>query len=103
MFNVCNKCGAYRADKIIDPEGPYAICPECRYQHPFQYLPLRIISGASGSGKSTICSQLTGQLEQFVVLESDILWQESFNYPEINYRVFFETWLRMCKNIALAR
>jgi adenylate kinase family enzyme len=100
MLNVCYQCGKYRADKIINLEGPYAVCPECGHPHPFLHLPLWVVSGASGSGKSTICSQLIGQLDQFVVLESDILWQESFNHPETNYRTYFETWLRMCKNIA---
>ncbi len=28
MMNVCFQCGLYRADKMIDPAGPYAICPE---------------------------------------------------------------------------
>jgi hypothetical protein len=24
MMNVCFNCGIYRADKLIDPDGPYA-------------------------------------------------------------------------------
>jgi hypothetical protein len=35
-----------------------------------------------------------------VLLDSDILWREALNAPENNYAEFFETWLRMCKNIA---
>ena len=100
MINVCNQCGIYRADKIIDPSGPYAICPDCGFRHEFRYLPLWIISGPSGSGKSTVCNALTSQLGEVVMLDSDILWQEVFNTPETNYRNFFETWLRICKNIA---
>jgi hypothetical protein len=99
MLNVCLQCGMYRADKIIDPAGPYAICPECGYQHLFVYLPLLIISGASGAGKSTICSQLLGHLKEAVLLDSDILWRPQFNSPETNFRDYFETWLRVCKNI----
>jgi predicted kinase len=99
MFNVCAKCGSYRVDKIIDPDGPYAICPECGHPHKFVYQPLWIVSGASGSGKSTVCNHLTGRIEQAVMLDSDILWQEAFDSPETSYRIYFETWLRMCKNI----
>ena len=33
-------------------------------------------------------------------MDSDILWQPEFNTPETNYRDFFETWLRVCKNIS---
>ena len=69
MMNVCYQCGLYRADKIIDPAGPFAICPECGYQHPFLQLPLLIVSGASGAGKSTICNHLTGHYQQAVLLD----------------------------------
>jgi len=100
MMNVCFQCGMYHADKMIDQTGPYAICPECGYKHRFQQLPLLIVSGASGAGKSTICHHLLDQVTQAVVLDSDILWQPEFNTPDKNYRDFFETWLRVCKNIS---
>lgn len=99
MFNVCYNCGLYRVDKIIDPAGPYAICPECSHKHPFRQLPLLIITGASGAGKSTICQMLTGAISEAVLLDSDILWRAEFNRPEQQYRDYFETWLRVCKNI----
>jgi len=89
----------YRADKIIDPAGPYAVCPECGHAHPFRALPLMIISGASGAGKSAVCNALLGQCTNAVLLDSDILWRSTFNTPEDNYRDFFEIWLRMSKNI----
>src|SRR5260370_39989429 len=100
MFNVCFNCGEYRADKIIDPAGPYAICPLCGYKHVFACEPLLIVSGASGSGKTTICQALLGKLNGIVLLDSDILWRPEFNTPESHYRDYFEVWLRMCKNIA---
>ena len=100
MINVCFQCGMYHADKIIDPVGPFAICPECGYKHPFRRLPLLIISGASGAGKTTVCQRLLGQVTGAVLLDSDILWRPEFNAPDTNYRDFFETWLRVCKNIS---
>ena len=100
MMNVCFQCGMYRADKTIDPAGPFAICPECGFKHPFLQLPLLIVSGASGAGKSTVCQRLTGQTTQAVLLDSDILWRSEFNSPETNYREYFELWLRLCKNIS---
>ena len=102
MFNVCHHCGLYRADKIIDPSGPYAICPECGHRHLFRQLPLFLVSGASGAGKSTVCNALIGSLHNLVILDSDILWRPEFNKPEENYRDFFETWLRVAKNISQA-
>ena len=102
MFNVCHQCGLYRADKIIDPSGPYAICPECGHRHTFRQLPLLMVSGASGAGKSSVCNALLGQLDHVVLLDSDILWRPEFDKPEESYREFFETWLRMAKNISQA-
>ncbi len=99
-MNICSQCGIYRADKIIDPDGPVAVCPECGYRRSFAQLPLLIVSGASGAGKSTACQNLIGRLFQVVLLDSDILWRPEFNSPEDNFAGFHETWLRMCKNIS---
>ncbi len=102
MWNVCWRCGAYHADKQIDPAGPWAICPQCGHRHPFRQLPLLLVSGASGAGKSAVCQALLGSLTEVVLLDADILWQAEFNTPTDNYRTFFETWLRVCKNISQA-
>lgn len=100
MMNVCYNCGEYRADKVIDPEGPYAICLECGHKHPFLQLPLLMVCGPSGSGKSTVCQRLVGKLRDVVTLEADILWRPEFDRRDEGYRDFFETWLRMCENIS---
>jgi hypothetical protein len=102
MMNVCVNCGLYRVDKVIDLAGPYAICPDCGHPHPFRQLPLLIVSGASGAGKSTACYHLLGRLTEVVLLDSDILWRPEFNRPETQHRDFFETWLRVAKNISQA-
>lgn len=102
MFNVCPNCGEYRADKAIAPEGDYAICPDCRFRHKFVRLPLFILTGASGAGKSTVCLGLAARMKQVVVMESDILWRAEFDQPETNYREYREAWLRVCKNISQA-
>ena len=73
MFSVCPNCGEYSVEKSIDPSGPFAICPHCHYAHPFLQQPLFIITGASGTGKSTICLSLVTKLHECVVLEQDIL------------------------------
>ena len=102
MLNVCVQCGLYRADKVIDPAGPVAICPHCGYRHRFVQLPLLVVSGASGTGKSSICHALLGRLNHVVILDSDILWRPEFDTPTDHYRDYFEMWLRMCKNISQA-
>ena len=99
MFNVCDGCGALRADKVVDEAGGVAICPECGHRHAFARAPLLLVGGASGSGKSTACRLLTGVCDDVVILDGDILWSQHF---EREPHKFFETWLRLAKNIAQA-
>jgi predicted kinase/DNA-directed RNA polymerase subunit RPC12/RpoP len=99
MFNICSNCGSYRPDKIIDAAGPHATCPDCGHRQVFLRLPLLIVSGASGAGKSTVCQRLLGQLPQVVLLDSDILWGPHFAKAGPDGPNFYETWLRMAKSI----
>ena len=100
MINRCFNCGQSNVDKIIKQNGTQIICSECGHESPFLQLPLYIVSGAGGTGKSTICYYLTGKMNNYVILDTDILWQEEFNIPENNYRKYFETWLKVAKNIS---
>ncbi len=99
MFNVCPGCGEYSDDKDVIPVPPVAICPHCSYGSPFVMLPLFIVTGASGSGKTTAALKLARQIKDVIVLDQDILWNDSFITPDDNYKSFRNTWLRMCKNI----
>ena len=102
MFNVCPQCGAYSERKEIDPRGPFAICPTCGYAHPFVQLPLFVLTGASGAGKTTIGLHLARSFHECVTMESDILWGAIPATAEDNYRAYRNTWLRVAKNIGQA-
>lgn len=102
MFNVCPNCGEDNADKIIEPAGPYAVCPDCNYRHKFVRLPLFVLTGASGAGKTATCLALAAKTNDVVAMDSDILWSSEFDQPETNYRDYRELWLRVCKNISQA-
>jgi hypothetical protein len=99
MFNICPRCGMYSERKTIDPSGPFAICRHCGHAHPFKQLPLFILTGASGSGKSAACLQLVPLLPECVVLEADLFWRPEFAAPDKNYRDFHNLCLRVAKNI----
>lgn len=99
MFNVCPRCGAYSDEKTIDPCGPFAICPYCGHAHRFVQLPLFILSGASGSGKSAVALTLATALPECVTMESDILWGSIPVTPDDNYQGYRNAWLRIAKNI----
>ena len=117
MINVCAHCRLYRAGKIVSAatgnvagpsranldrlgrQLPSATCPHCGHAHPFLRLPLRLIGGATATGKSAILQLLAGRFTAAVLLEADLLWQEEFNTPADGHRRFFETWLRLAKTI----
>ena len=106
MFNVCPQCGMYKADKkITDKDSKNctakAECPDCGYKYSFSYMPLYLLIGTSGSGKTAVSRELVKMTDNYTILEGDILWCEQFNNPEKNYKEFKEIWLRLCKNISL--
>jgi hypothetical protein len=102
MFNTCPGCGQYSVEKTIDPAGPFAVCPFCGHRHRFLQLPLFVVTGASATGKTTVCLALQSSLPECVVLECDVLWRPEFADPENDYRAFRDVWLRLAKNIGQA-
>ena len=98
MLNICPSCGSYRADKTVVSNPESVICPDCGASFPFVRQPLFILSGASGTGKSTVTLLLTGPDLPAIVLDSDILWDTEYALPEM-WPVWFNRWLRLCKNI----
>lgn len=102
MFNVCPGCGEYSDDKqvITKDDCTFATCEKCNYQHPFIRLPLLVITGASGTGKTTVALRLPALVKDCVCMESDILWQDVFNKPEEDFKTYRNLWLRVAKNIA---
>lgn len=99
MFNVCPGCGEYSDDKKISSDGKFAVCLQCDHRHSFLRLPLLIITGASGTGKSTVALRLIQEQTAVVCLDADILWRDEFASPDRDYRDFRNLWLRMAKNI----
>jgi len=67
---------------------------------PTKKLPLFIVTGASGVGKSSACELLFQKEIEYIVMESDLLWHDIYNTPEDNYRKYRELWLRLCSNIS---
>ncbi len=78
MFNVCARCGEYSGEKFIEPEGPFAVCPFCGYRQQFVRLPMFVVSGPSGTGKTTVYLDLAHKMTECVCVETDILWRAEF-------------------------
>jgi hypothetical protein len=95
----------YSVEKEVKPvlgRQAEAVCAHCGHAHPFLRLPLFVVTGASGAGKSALLLNTVGQLDGYVPLEMDILWGPAFDQPQDDYREFRSVWLRMAKNIGQA-
>ncbi|MEO1288380.1 MAG: AAA family ATPase [Chloroflexota bacterium] len=99
MISVCINCGEYHEDKIINMADSLAICPNCNYEHHIKMLPLYVITGASGTGKSTMCYHLMKRQTEYLALECDILWRNEFNQPDNDYYDYRNMWLRVAMNV----
>jgi hypothetical protein len=62
--------------------------------------PLLVVSDASGAGKTAVYQTLLGKLNEVVMLEGDLIWRPELDKPETKYRDFFETWLKICRDIS---
>jgi len=108
MQQDCPACGAHDVGMAVDSDsgsnGGNAtederrlVCPECGASKPFVSPPLCIVTGAAGTGKSTVRSELRWEIDA-VLLEDDPLWFESFEgmtEPEFNDYV-----LSLCAEVA---
>lgn len=103
MFNVCPQCGMYAVQKqvqILSRWQASAICPSCEGGYKFLRLPLFIVTGASGTGKTSLCLELAASDRMCVHLDTDILWGQIQADPQDDYRTYREAWLRLAKNIS---
>ncbi|HWW74132.1 MAG TPA: AAA family ATPase [Pyrinomonadaceae bacterium] len=99
MFDVCTACGLPLVEPGFDGEGR-VVCQECGDARAFRRLPLLMVGGPAGAGKSTACASLLGELTEAVVMETDLLWRKEFNKPEDGYNDYFRLWLRLAAHIS---
>lgn len=75
---------------IITKKGGKTMKPDKKF-------PLFIVTGASGVGKSTMCEILFKKETDYIVLESDILWQEVLLLPFVIWadeRIIYRLYVR---------
>jgi len=100
LINICKYCGMYEAEKEIDYSTSEAICPFCTKRVKFNSKPLCLVGGASGIGKTTILHHLLDSKTGFILLDSDVLWRDSYAGDPVY--TFMNDWLRLIKNMNLS-
>ena len=90
---VCPHCGAYALSNL-DRRPDATRCTACQAVTPANILPLFGVTGASGSGKTTIIPALRPLLPDCVVFDKDLLWGR----PATDQ--FTNNWLRIAYSVA---
>lgn len=70
MIEICSKCGNHKWDKEII--GNKLRCPRCGAEWEFLSMPLFILTGCSGVGKTTTAIEMIRRRVEFLVLDADI-------------------------------
>ncbi|MCI0711413.1 MAG: ATP-binding protein [Chloroflexi bacterium] len=97
MLSICRQCGNYHTEYQFEEVA--FLCVNCGYRQEFVRLPLFVITGASGAGKSTIALHLAHRLSDFVVLEVDTFLQCAPLNIDSDYREFRDYCLRVAREV----
>ena len=97
MITTCKKCGNHNWDKLI--KDGKVICPKCGYSWDHIKLPLFILSGCSGLGKTTTAIEIMQRKVDFVILDGDILGGVQNAVTTEDYRRRVDTIQALSRNI----
>jgi hypothetical protein len=92
----CMQCGP---GSVLEADAAAGVlrCRGCGSTRPLRLLPLFVVTGASGAGKSAVVDGLRRRLPQCEVLETDLI----LHVAELGWQTWRETWLLLAHGIAL--
>lgn len=97
MIGICPACGNYNWDKTVT-ETEIA-CPRCGHRWPYRRLPLFILSGCSGVGKTTTAQELLQRQTNFIVLDADMFYSILPHESDEDYLYQVEQILSLSRNL----
>lgn len=83
MIGICTKCGNHQWDKEV--KGDEIHCPKCGNSWKFIRLPLFILTGCSGIGKTTTAMEIIRRKAEFTVLDGDMFYNIMPHETEEDY------------------
>jgi hypothetical protein len=96
MALECMRCDALTRLEV-DRTANVLRCPGCGDTRPLPSLPLFVVTGASGTGKSAIVDGLRRRLPRCEVFETDLILQVA----ELGWARWCDTWLLVAYGVAL--
>lgn len=99
MLSICPKCGNHEWNKTISVDKKQIFCPNCGYQWDFKAMPLFILTGCSGVGKTTTAQELLLRDTDFLVMDADFLFNIMPHDTDEDYKNWVEQIMSLSKNI----
>lgn len=99
MIGICPKCGDYKWNKQISENKGYITCQQCGHQWKFKAMPLFILTGCSGVGKTTTAQELIQRDTKFIVMDADFLYNIMPHDTNEDHRNWVEQIMSLSKNI----
>lgn len=99
MIGICPKCGNHEWNKNISENKNYIICQQCGHQWNFKSMPLFILTGCSGVGKTTTAQELLQRDTKFIVMDADFLFNIMPHDTDEDYKNWVEQIMSLSKNI----
>ena len=99
MIGICPKCGNNEWNKQVTEDKQYIVCQQCGHKWNFKTMPLFILTGCSGVGKTTTAQELIKRDTDFITLDADFLFNIMPHDTEEDYRNWVEQILSLSKNI----
>jgi len=81
----------------VERDGAVLRCPRCGNEEHVPALPLFVVTGASGTGKTTITGPLRRQLPDCEIFDTDTI----LRVAALGLDAFRSTWLRLAHAVAL--
>lgn len=97
MIGICNKCGNHEWDKEVRDNKIF--CPKCGNSWEFIKLPLFILTGCSGVGKTTTAMEIIRRKVDFTVLDGDMFFNIMPHETEEDYYEQVEQIGSLSKNL----
>ena len=97
MLEICPYCGNHDWNKEINSENMK--CSKCGYTWEFQSLPLFILTGCSGIGKTATARRLMQNNNDFIVLDADIFYNAMPHQTDDDYQQQIEVLENLSKDI----
>lgn len=99
MIGICPKCGNTKWDKQVTEDKKHIECQQCGHQWKFKSMPLFVLTGCSGVGKTTTVQELLQRDTNFIVMDADFLFNLMPHNTDEDYKNWVEQILSLSKTI----